>query len=67
MVFNKQEKEIIKILVEKELAEIKSDIKKLMITNADFITKSNTSTDDLEFLKNEAKYEEILEKLKAKI
>ena len=65
MALTKQDKEIIKILVNKELEEMKSDAKKLMIINADFITKSKNSPNDLEFIKNEAKYEDILEKLKA--
>ena len=67
MVFTKEEKHLIAVLIEKELEHVKADFKKLMISNADYITKTSPEIGDLEFLKKEALYEEMLEKLKMKL
>ncbi|MBT4604150.1 hypothetical protein HOC01_00785 [archaeon] len=67
MVFTKEEKHLIAVLIEKELEHVKADFKKLMISNADYITKTSSEIGDLEFLKKEALYEEMLEKLKMKL
>ncbi|MBT4446614.1 hypothetical protein HOA92_06620 [archaeon] len=67
MVFTKEEKEIIKILVAKEIAHFKKDIKKLMLVNAEYLTKSAAVSEDLSFLKVEAQYKSKLESLLKKI
>ncbi|MAG60322.1 hypothetical protein CL619_00900 [archaeon] len=66
MALTKTDKELLHILVQKEINEMKADAKKLMIVNAEYITTSKDNS-DLEFLKAEEKYEEILQKLLKKL
>jgi len=61
MVLTKQDKEILKILVEKELELVKKDAERVLIVNAPFINKLDDP--DLPFLKSEVLYQEFLEKL----
>ena len=66
MVFTKEDKKLLHLLVQKELTEVQMDVKKLMLVNAEYITKTNDDN-DLDFLKTENKYEEVLRKLLQKL
>ncbi len=66
MALTKTDKELLHIIVQKELSQMQSDAKKLMIVNANYITTTK-GNGDLEFLKTEEKYEEALRKLLKKL
>lgn len=65
MELNKQEKSVIKILVEKELNHIKKDSQGFLVSNASFLSK--TDDPDLPFLKSMKLYKDFLEQLKLKL
>jgi hypothetical protein len=63
MTLTNKDTKILKILVEKELEEIKKEGKKLMIVNSPFFNKVARDDEDLPFLSSEVKYEQYLEQL----
>ena len=63
MVLTKKELEILKILVHKELENLQQDNKNLLISNSPFFGKVALDDNDLEFIKDEKKYEEFLNRL----
>ncbi len=65
MDLSKEEKSVLKILVEKELHHVKKDGHGFLISNAPFINKSEES--DLLFLKSLKLYKDFLEQLKQKL
>ena len=65
MTLTKEDKDVLKILVEKELDHVTRDGEKLLISNADYITK--TGSPDLPFLKSFPLYEKFLQDLKKKL
>tara|TARA_Y100000310_G_C20615312_1_gene780316 strand:- start:338 stop:541 length:204 start_codon:yes stop_codon:yes gene_type:complete len=67
MTLTKEEKDVMKILVTKELAEVKKDGKKIFISNSPFLHKVGNDDSDLDFLKSEVKYQHFLEKLLKKL
>ncbi len=66
MELTKKEVEILRIIVAKELKSVKKDAKNVMISNAAFITRPETGN-DLEFLKQEERYETFLNDLLHKL
>ncbi|MBI2666945.1 hypothetical protein HYX13_05005 [Candidatus Woesearchaeota archaeon] len=67
MPLTKQEKYVLRLLLEKELEHIKKDSKKLFIINSPFFGKLAEDEPDLLFLKNEVLYLKLLERLKKKV
>jgi len=67
MTLTNEDIKIIKILVEKELEEIKKDGKKVMIVNSPFLNKVAGDDADLPFLSSEVKYKQYLEQLVNKL
>ncbi len=67
MSFTKQEKSVLRLLIEKELEHIKKDSKNLHISNAPFLGKLAEEVADLSVLKSEALYQKLLERLKKKV
>ena len=65
MALTKEDKDVLKILIEKELSHIKKDGENLRISNADFLTKRGSP--DLPFLKAIPLYETFLQELKKKL
>ena len=63
MVLTKKEVEILKVLVGKELENLQQDSKNLLVSNSPFFGKVALDESDLEFIKDEKKYEEFLMKL----
>ncbi|MEK6899966.1 MAG: hypothetical protein AABX05_02470 [Nanoarchaeota archaeon] len=67
MELTKQEKSVLKVLVEKELTHIKKDGQGFLITNAPFINKMAETETDFLFLKSLKLYKEFLENLQKKL
>lgn len=65
MTLTKEEKSVLKILVEKELHHVKKDGQGFLISNAPFLGKSDDP--DLPFLKSLKLYKDFLEQLKHKL
>jgi len=65
MSLSKEEKSVLKILVEKELHHVKKDDQGFIISNAPFLGKSDDP--DLPFLKSLKLYKSFLEQLKLKL
>jgi hypothetical protein len=65
MTLTKEDKDVLKILVEKELSHVEKDGDELLISNADYLTK--VGNPDLPFLKAITLYEEFLKDLKKKL
>ena len=65
MSLNKEEKSVLKILLEKELNHVKKDGQGFLISNAPFLNKSDDP--DLPFLKSLKLYKDFLEQLKKKL
>ena len=65
MTLSKEEKAVLKILVEKELHHVKKDDQGFLTSNANFIGKSDDP--DLPFLKSLKLYKGFLEQLKQKL
>lgn len=65
MSLSKEERSVLKILLEKELHHVKKDDQGFLISNAHFINKSDDP--DLPFLKSLKLYKDFLEQLKKKL
>ena len=65
MTLTKEEKSVLKILVEKELTHVKKDDQGFLISNAPFLNKSEDP--NLPFLKSLKLYKNFLEQLKLKL
>lgn len=65
MTLSKEEKSVLKILLEKELNHVKKDGQGFLISNAAFLNKSDDP--DLPFLKSLKLYKDFLEQLKLKL
>jgi hypothetical protein len=65
MVLTKEDKDVLRILVEKELEHVTRDGENLLISNADYITK--VGSPDLPFLKSFPLYKKFLHDLKNKL
>ncbi len=65
MTLTKEEMDVLKILVQKELDHVTKDAKKLMISNAPFFGGSGKS--NLPFLKSEVAYQQFLKDLLKKL
>ena len=65
MPLSKEEKSVLKILVEKELHHVKKDDQGFLISNAPFLGKPDDP--DLPFLKSLKLYKNFLEQLKLKL
>jgi len=65
MTLTKEEKSVLKILVEKELTHVKKDDQGFLISNAPFLNKSDDP--NLPFLKSLKLYKNFLEQLKLKL
>jgi hypothetical protein len=66
MELTNKEIDVLHIIVQKELDSVKKDAKKVMISNAGFITRPDTGN-DFEFLKQEEMYESFLKSLLSKL
>lgn len=60
---NNKQKEVLKILVKKEIEHLKTDKDSLLISNSPFLNKETLDGSDLEFLKSEELYLNFLENL----
>ena len=60
MTLTKEEMDVLKVLVEKELDHVSKDADKLMIRNSPFLTKIEGDQSDLAFMKSEADYQKFL-------
>ncbi|MBT3836265.1 hypothetical protein HOD05_04950 [Candidatus Woesearchaeota archaeon] len=60
MTLTKEEMDVLKVLVEKELDHVSKDADKLMISNSPFLTKIEGDQSDLAFMKSEADYQKFL-------
>ncbi len=67
MTLTKKEKDILKVLVKKELAEVEKEGDKVFISNSPFLHKVKNDDSDLDFLKSKAKYHNFLEQLLKKL
>lgn len=65
--FTKEEKIVLRLLVEKELEHIKKDSKKLLISNSPFLGKMSEEFEDIALLKSESEYLKFLQVLRKKI
>ncbi|PIZ50546.1 hypothetical protein COY27_06715 [Candidatus Woesearchaeota archaeon CG_4_10_14_0_2_um_filter_33_13] len=63
MDLTKEDLVILKLLIEKELEEVKKEGQNLVIANSPFLNKEVLDDSDLDFLKSEAKYQQYLEEL----
>jgi len=63
MDLTKEDLVILKLLIEKELEEVKKEGRNLVIANSPFLNKEVLDDSDLDFLKSEAKYQQYLEEL----
>ncbi len=63
MTHTKEDKAVLKILVEKELQNVEENGDKVMISNSPFIHKVVQDESDLKFLKNVELYKEFLQQL----
>ncbi len=68
MTLSKEDKEALKILVKKELKEVKKEGEKVLIANSPFLSSlARIHSKDLPFLASEKLYQEFLEKLLKKL
>jgi len=67
MELTKRDRNIIKVIIEKELESLEADFKKLTITNSPFLGKVARDESDLAFMKSELDYKKYLEKLILKL
>ncbi len=67
MAFTKDERALLKIVVQKELEALEQDGAQLFISNSPFITKVSLDAPDIPFLKSAAKYQAFLKKLQKKL
>ncbi|NQV91631.1 hypothetical protein HQ489_04100 [Candidatus Woesearchaeota archaeon] len=67
MTLTKEEMDVLKVLVSKELDHVSKDAEKLMISNSPFLTKVVEDDSDLAFMKSEAEYQKFLENLLTKL
>jgi hypothetical protein len=65
MALTKKETDVLKIVVKKELQQLKEDKDKLFISNSPFLNKADDN--DLEFLKSETEYREFLKQILEKL
>ncbi len=65
MELTKKETDVLKIVVQKELQQLKEDKEKIFISNSPFLNKADDN--DLEFLKSEVEYREFLKELLEKL
>ena len=63
MELTKRDREILKIIVKKELEHLEADFKTLTITNSPFLGKEGYDGSDLVFMKGELEYKTYLEEL----
>lgn len=67
MVLTKENKVVLKILVEKEIEQVKKEGKQIFISNSPFLNKIIGDEADLPFLKSEVLYQNYLEVLLKKL
>ncbi len=67
MALTKKEKDIMKILVKKELSKVEKEGDKIFISNSPFLHKVENDDSDLDFLKNKVEYQKFLELLLKKL
>ena len=67
MTLNKDEADVLKILVDKELEHLEKDGEQLVTVNAPFITKVIGDDPDLPFLKSLELYKNFLQDLQKKL
>lgn len=68
MTLTKQEKEVMKLLVKKELEEVEKKGEKVLIANSPFLSSlARLHSKDLPFLKTEKLYQEFLKNLLKKL
>ena len=65
MKLTKKELDVLKIVVQKELQQLKKDKENVFISNSPFLNKADDN--DLEFLKSEVEYKEFLKGLLKKL
>jgi riboflavin transporter FmnP len=66
MTLKKEDIDVLKMLIKKELSHVEKDDKELLVSNAGFITKTATAT-NLNFLKAIPLYEKFLKDLLKKL
>ena len=67
MNLNKEEADVLKILVDKELEHLEKDVEQLVTVNAPFINKVIGDDPDLPFLKSLELYKNFLQDLQKKL
>jgi len=67
MELTKQELETLKLLVRKELENVKKEGSEIIVVNSPFLNKEAQDDSDLEFLKSGAKYKQFLDALLQKL
>ena len=67
MELTKQELETLKLLVRKELENVKKEGSEIIVVNSPFLNKEALDDSDLEFLKSGAKYKQFLDELLQKL
>ncbi|PIN87988.1 hypothetical protein COV12_00915 [Candidatus Woesearchaeota archaeon CG10_big_fil_rev_8_21_14_0_10_32_24] len=67
MTLTKEEMDVLKVLVQKELDHVTKDAHDLMIVNSPFLTKVLGDSSDFAFMKSEMKYQKFLENLLTKL
>ena len=67
MELTKEERTILKVLIEKELKDIKKQGKEIFISNSPFLNKVTLDDKDLPFLTSELKYQQFIENLLKKL
>ena len=65
MTLTKEEMDVLKVLVQKELDHVSKDAKKLMISNSPFF--GGLQKENLPFLKSEVEYQDFLKQLVEKL
>ncbi len=60
MALTKEEMDVLKVLVEKELDHVTKDADKLMMSNSPFLTKVFGEKSNIAFMKSEADYQQFL-------
>ncbi|MBU0457553.1 MAG: hypothetical protein ABH824_03560 [Nanoarchaeota archaeon] len=67
MTLKKEDKDVLKVLVEKELEQVENEGEEIMISNSPFMNKVALDDSDLPFLKSVELYKEFLQKLIKKL